>query len=97
MMRDDLTKTSGFFLLFSWFELCRSQKSVHFYQDKVVHMKTSFFMILYQKYIILIKKFMAQPCPVKNAPTFVNDMTKISQIRNNPEFLGKITLFPGEN
>ena len=54
-------------------------------------------MVLYQKYIILIKNYVAQPCPVKNAPTFVSDMTKISQIRENSNILGKITLFSCKN
>ena len=51
-----------------------------FFQDKVIHIEIKFLMILYRKCIILIKKFVVQHCPVRNATTFVSDMIKISWI-----------------
>ena len=72
-----LPEISGFF--FIWLILVMSFiKAGAFFTGQGCPHENKFFMVLYQKYIILIKKFVAQPCPVKNAPTFVNDMTKIS-------------------
>ena len=85
-------KISGFFLIQLILVMSFTKVGAFFTGQGCPH-ENKFFIVLYQKYIILIKNFVAQPCPVKNAQTFLNDMTKISQIMKNSDNLGKITLF----